>query len=103
MGVRNETITSPQVAPSIIESINEVSGGRWRVTVYNNEVNTYEEVIMILMLATECDYDEAYSETWEIDNIGQSVVHRSGEQECRKVADIISKIGIRVDVDEEED
>lgn len=70
----------------------------WIVTVYNNEYNTYEEVISILMLATGCPEDEAFIETWEIDHLGKSVVHCAKEDECRKAAEIISTIGIRVEV-----
>lgn len=92
--------------PTIIErpEIDEgqTSGGYgWIVTVFNNEKNTYDEVMMILMLATGCDEDEAYMETWEIDNLGKSVVHHGAEKECRDAAQIIARIGIRVEVSQE--
>lgn len=77
------------------------SGGGYIVTVYNNEDNSYDEVMLILMVATQCDADEAYMETWEIDNLGKSVVHRASEKECQDVADVISTIGIQVQVTEE--
>jgi ATP-dependent Clp protease adaptor protein ClpS len=77
------------------------TGGGFIVTVYNNEYNTYDEVMMILMIATECDAEEAYMETWEIDHLGKSVVHRANEEDCRKVADVISTIGIQVEVSED--
>ncbi len=69
----------------------------WIVTVYNNNHNTYEEVIAVLMLATGCSAEEAYIEAWEVDHLGQSVVHRASEEPCRDAAQIISKIGIRVE------
>lgn len=72
----------------------------WIVTVFNNEVNTYDEVIFILMAATGCDLGEAEIETWEVDHLGQSVVHQAGEDECRRAAEIIGTIGIRVEVSE---
>lgn len=77
------------------------NGSGWIVTVYNNEHNTWDEVMTILMLATECDAEEAYVETWEVDNLGKSVVHHGGEEVCREAASIISRIGIRVEVTEE--
>lgn len=77
------------------------TGGGYIVTVYNNEHNTYDEVMMILMIATQCDADEAYMETWEIDNLGKSVVHRASETGCQDVADVISTIGIEATVSEE--
>jgi ATP-dependent Clp protease adaptor protein ClpS len=70
---------------------------RWLVTVFDNDTNTYEEVMTVLMLATACSAEEAYIEAWEIDHFGQCVVHRSDESECRGVADVVGTIGIRVE------
>ncbi len=72
-------------------------GGGWIVTVFNNDTNTYEQVMAILMKATGCDEQEAWIETWEIDHLGRSVVHHGGEQECLEVAVVIASIGIRVE------
>ena len=71
------------------------------VTVYNNDHNTYEEVIMILMIATGCAQSEAEIEAWEIDHLGKSVVHHGANAECERVAEIVSKIGIKVEVSQE--
>lgn len=73
----------------------------WIVTVFNNEQNTYEEVITILMIATACSEEEAYIETWEIDHLGKSVVHHAGEVECRRACEIIATIGISAEVTKE--
>ena len=72
-------------------------GEGWIVTVYNNDQNTYEEVMTVLMIATKCTSEEAYIEAWEIDNFGQCVVHRACEVECLAAAEIIATIGIRVE------
>lgn len=73
------------------------TGEGWIVTVYNNDTNTYEEVMTVLMLATACTADEAYIEAWEVDHYGACVVHRADEEECKGVADVIGVIGIRVE------
>ena len=92
--------------PGTIERPEELTlgpgtGGGYIVTVFNNEHNTYDEVMMILMIATQCDAEEAYMETWEIDHLGKSVVHRACESDCQNVADLISTIGIEAVVSEE--
>jgi len=66
----------------------------WIVTVYNNDHNNHEEVIHILMVATGCDQSEAQLETWEIHNLGHSVVHHAEQRECETVAAVIAQIGI---------
>lgn len=72
-------------------------GEGWMVTVFDNDRNTYAEVMAILMLATRCGEEEAYVEAWEIDHFGSCVVHRSSQENCIEVADIIAKIGIKVE------
>lgn len=72
-------------------------GEGWMVTVYNNDHNTYDEVMMVLMLSTNCSSEEAYIEAWEIDHYGQCVVHRSDENECKGAAEVIAAIGIKVE------
>lgn len=88
-------------SPGVLESLEKenfpAEGEKWIVTVYDNPYNTYEEVIVILMIATQCSLEEAEMETWEIDHLGKSVVHRASEQECKHVAEIIRTIGIRVE------
>jgi ATP-dependent Clp protease adapter protein ClpS len=77
------------------------TGEHWIVTVFDNDINTVDEVLTILMIATQCSADEAYMETWEIHNLGKSVVHHGSEDECWDVARIVAQIGIRVEVSAE--
>lgn len=73
----------------------------WIVTVFDNDFNSVEEVLTILMAATNCSPSEAFEETWEIHNLGKSVVHHGAESECTTAAEIIAQIGIRVEVTQE--
>lgn len=93
--------------PSIIENphASELDStstfGGWVVTVFNNDHNTWDEVIQILILATGCDFEEAELETWEIDHLGRSVVHHGEKEECDDAAAVIAQIGIEVRVSKE--
>ena len=71
------------------------------VTVFDNDYNTWDEVVGILMRATACTLEEAHMETWEVHHLGKSVVHQGGQSECKNAAAIISTIGIRVTVTRE--
>lgn len=92
--------------PDTVERI-EPSGGDpatdsgWIVTVFDNDHNTFDEVVEVLIRATACSLEEAEIETWEVDQLGKSVVHHGCESECRRSAEIISEIGIRVEVSQE--
>jgi 4-hydroxy-3-methylbut-2-enyl diphosphate reductase IspH len=87
--------------PEIKESGPGSGTGHWVVTVYDNDFNTVDEVVLILIKATCCSLDEAQMETWEIHTLGKSVVHHGDESECHEVAGVIGQIGIRVEVSSE--
>src|SRR5437588_4814889 len=69
------------------------------VIVFDNEFNTWPEVIGILQKATGCSAEEAWMETWEVHHTGRSVVHHADQPECERVAAIIATIGIQVAVE----
>lgn len=94
--------SNPTVTPELLPLDSETGhGDSWIVTVYNNDFNTYDEVIEILMVATGCSFEEAEIETWEVDHLGKSVVHYGVQDECESVADVIAQIGIEVKVSSE--
>lgn len=99
---RSDIKTEPRLAPGILRDLESVGQDSpepsWQVVVYDTDVNTYEEVMTVLMIATGCDAEEAYMEAWEIDHLGHSIVHSAAEEECRAAAEIISTIGIPVEV-----
>ncbi|NLI01231.1 MAG: ATP-dependent Clp protease adaptor ClpS [Chthonomonadales bacterium] len=72
--------------------------GEHIVIVFDNDYNTIDEVIEILMKATGCGVQEAAMETWEIHNLGKSIVHHGSATECERAASIIRTIGIKVEV-----
>ena len=97
------TPVQPSVSRPSSEQSSETSstGSGYIVIVYDNDVNTYAEVIHVLQIATGCTVEEAEIEAWEVDNLGKSVVHHGGKEECERAAGIIRQIGIRVEVTEE--
>ncbi len=99
------TPTRPGVAlPDLEDEIADRTtggGSGFIVIVYDNDKNTWDDVVTILQKATGCTLEEAEIETWEVDNLGKSVVHHSSQEECERAAGIIRTIGIRVEVVEE--
>ena len=75
--------------------------GRWTVTIFNNDQNSFEEVISILMRSTGCGLEEAAIETWEAHTYGKTPVHFSSLRECEIVAAMISSIGVRTEISRE--
>lgn len=71
------------------------------VVIFNNETNTVDEVIEVLILATGCTIEEAAIETWEAHTYGQAAVHFDTEPTCHDVARLIGSIGVRTEVQPE--
>lgn len=86
--------TSIQLAPQ--ES--NVQTGRYMTVIYNNDTNTVDEVIAVLMVATGCDFEEAAIETWEAHHFGLAPVHFADREECKTVATIVGSIGVETEV-----
>lgn len=84
------------VEPTIIEK--GLTSGRWMVVIYNNDYNTFAEVVEILMKATGCSLDKAYMCAWEAHTFGKAPVHFAGRDECEIVAAMIALIGVRTEV-----
>jgi ATP-dependent Clp protease adaptor protein ClpS len=103
--VSNNTVAPDRVTPMLPDMDEQQDdtgmGSGFIVIVYDNDVNTWDEVTMILQKATGCTLEEAEIETWEVHNLGKSVVHHGGNEECERAAGIIRTIGIRVEVVEE--
>lgn len=95
MAAGTETITRPE-----LDRLDSTGEGGWIVIVFNNDYNTFEQVIGILQKATNCTLEEAELETWEVHYLGRSLVHHGTREECDRAADIIRTIGIKVDVNE---
>ena len=87
-----------QLLPEIYEQGPGTGGDEYLVIVFNNDYNTWDEVVNILMRATACTLEEAEIETWEVDRLGKSVVHHSDQEECERAAAVIRTIGIKVEV-----
>lgn len=73
------------------------------VVIYNNDHTAFEDVVRVLMEATGCVPEEAYTEAWEAHHFGQAPVHFAGEAACQAVAAIIGRIGVKTDVKKEWD
>ena len=76
----------------------DVGTEAWMVVIYNNDTTSVDDVVEILMRATQCDQDEAFIEMWEAHNFGKASVHFAGRSVCDDVASIIQTVGVKAEV-----
>ena len=93
----SQTLSVPEIADG------STGRGRWMTTIFNNEANSMDQVVRVLMRATGCDEEEAEIEMWEAHTYGKAPVHFASRTECEKAAEVIGSIGVRTEVTPEWD
>lgn len=88
----SQTVIEPEISQS------NVGTGRWMVIIYNNDSNSMDEVVEVLMRATNCTDEEAFIEMWEAHTYGKAAVHFASKVECEEAAQIIASVGIKTEV-----
>lgn len=66
--------------------------------IFDNDYNTYQEVMEITMMALQVSEQEAYAIAWEVDHKGSCVVAHGPENDAEAIASVIRIIGIEVQV-----
>lgn len=89
---------STTVLPNPVDEIEDSASGDYCIVVYNNETNSFAEVIMILAIALNIDTERAELHAWDIHLRGSADVYFSSEEDCESRAKIISSIGIKTEV-----
>lgn len=88
----SQTLQSPETTDGA------TGRGRWMTVIFNNESNSADEVVDVLVRATGCDEEEAFIEMWEAHTYGKAPVHFSSKEECERVAGIVASIGVKTEV-----
>lgn len=70
----------------------------YEVRIMDNDYNTYQEVMDIVMLALDMTDEQAFAVAWEVDNRGSCVVAHAPHDQAEAIAAIIRVIGIEVQV-----
>jgi ATP-dependent Clp protease adaptor protein ClpS len=75
----------------------------YKVVVHDNDFNTFDEVIKILMKAVPgITYEQAVAYTYEIHTTGAAVPYTGPKERAEAVAAVIRTIGIKVTVERDE-
>ena len=72
----------------------------WRVILYNDNVNTRDQVVLWLQKATGCSLEVAQHVMHEAHTKGRAVCYEGEKEKCQKVAGYLRGCGLRVEVDD---
>ena len=72
----------------------------WTVVLYNDDVHSFDEVVLQVQQATGASEEKAYRVTLEAHTRGKSVAFSGSMEECQRVAGVLRRIRLQVEVDE---
>jgi ATP-dependent Clp protease adapter protein ClpS len=85
--------------PQTVESPDTLTGTRVqtprRVILFNDNVHTFDEVIVQVQKATGCSLEQAESITMEAHTRGQAVAFEGPLERCEHVAAVLGQIRLR--------
>ena len=91
---------STETLPEAEEKTSTVVIEPWNVILLNDDLHTFEEVILQLMKATGCSVETAQEITWEVHTEDQALCYSGPKERCEHVASILEEIGLAVRIEQ---
>ncbi len=95
--VRASTIEIPETEVLVAESVAVSLSAK--VILYNDEIHSFDEVILQLVKATGCTTVQAESLAFEVDSRGLACVYEGEFDECLHVSSILEEIALHTAVE----
>jgi len=70
----------------------------WFVVLYNDDIHTFNEVILQLVRATSCSLEQARAFAWTVHTEGKATVYTGPFEECLRVKGVLEQIALVVDI-----
>ena len=71
----------------------------WRVILFNDEVHTFDEVIVQLIKATGCSTQEAEAHAWTVHTKGKDRVYEGSFEDCFRVQGVLREIQLVTEIE----
>jgi len=91
------TKQSPEITNLEEEKIDIDLGSR--VILFNDDWNTFEEVIAQIIKATKCSFIEARDKTFEVHVNGKAIVYSGEMSDCLRVSGILEEILLHTQIE----
>lgn len=90
---------APEVEVLEKEETEERTDSPWRVILYNDEVHTFDEVIIQLVKATGCTTADAERKAWEVHTRGKAMVYEGAFEDCFRVQGVLREIELVTEIE----
>ncbi|PID57659.1 MAG: Clp protease ClpS [Ignavibacteriae bacterium] len=88
----------PQENFDIEISSDEDIAVQFRVFLFNDDVHTFDEVILQLMKAIRCTFEKARAYAFEVHVKGKAMVFGGSMAECLKVSSVLEEIALHTQI-----
>ena len=84
--------TLEEVEVHVEERVSEAIDSPWRVILYNDEIHTFDEVIIQLIKALGCSTSQAEAYAWRAHVQGKAKVYEGDFESCLRVQSVLREI-----------
>ena len=93
MSYETEALVVEDIAENTITNIPA------KVILFNDEVHSFDDVIIQLVKATKCSIEQAENLTWEIHSRGKACVFEGDMAECLRVSSVLEEIDLGTQIE----
>lgn len=90
---------APETDVAVEEEEEEALDSPWRVILYNDDIHTFEEVIVQLVKATGCSTGRAEELAWRVHLEGKANVFEGSFEECFRVQGVLNEIQLVTEIE----
>ncbi|MEM1115872.1 MAG: ATP-dependent Clp protease adaptor ClpS [Bacteroidota bacterium] len=92
-------VETPDVAPVVEDDVDVVVDTPWRVILYDDDIHTFDEVIVQLVKATGCSAQQAEKHAWTVHTTGKDTVYQGEFFECFRVQGVLREIQLVTEIE----
>ncbi len=94
-------LEAPETGVAVEEAVSEETrlDEPWRVVLYDDDVHTFEEVIVQLVKATGCTAERAERHAWTVHTEGKDCVYTGDFFECLRVQGVLREIALVTEIE----
>jgi len=89
----------PEVTPVLEETTDAAVETPWRVILFNDDIHTFDEVIVQVVKATGCSAEQAERHAWTVHTQGKDCVYQGDFFDCFRVQGVLREIQLVTEIE----
>ena len=90
---------APETAPVEVEETDAAVETPWRVILFDDDVHTFEDVILQLMKAVGCTPEQGYQHALTVHTEGKDCVYQGDFFDCFRVQGVLREIQLVTEIE----